>query len=472
MKTIELDDEATKAIAEQVAESMDLDGKMKEVAENAAKAAADAIIAKFDKPAKKEVGADKDDDEDEDEDEGTEKGIFNPSITRAVEKTLVKRYFGADATAVKNFPLAVKSPYAQMSKEKRFFLGVKALIEKDQETIKSLNQFAGELYALKAFKDGRFSDLAEKAGYANDAVSADGGALVPDPEFNTTVYENLPKYGVIFKDGNVQRTDRTAVYALSLTGTIAFTNVAEAGAISGTKLAFNRKQVNLLKYAAIVPATAELTEDSIIDYWQIVTNEVSRAYGLVSDSLVFTDTTYGLLHSTGIITSPLISNGAGTTITWDDLLTAEGKTEDMLDTSDFKFYMRKETFFRLAQVKSSGSGVYLSADMLAGWAPNPNQPTTPWGTPIEFTRVLPKSTEVSANGGFVVYGTLKNTNFYNKNGLALTMLTEAAITDANGNSFNLATQDGLAMRVVVRILHILPTGNASKFVIIGTGTVS
>lgn len=469
MKTIELDDEATKAIAEQVAESMDLDGKMKEVAEAAAKAAADAVIAKFDKPAKKGVAATDDEDEDEDT---AEKGIFNPDISRAVEKTLVKRYFGADESSVKTFPLAIKSPYAAMSKEKRFFLGVKALIEKDQETIKSLNAFAGELYALKAFKDGRFSDLAEKAGYANDAVSADGGALVPDPEFNTTVYENLPKYGVIFKDGNVQRTDRTAVYALSLTGTIAFTNVAEAGAIAGTKLAFSRKQVNLLKYAAIVPATAELTEDSIIDYWQIVTNEISRAYGLVSDALVFTDTTYGLLHSSGIITSPLISAGAGTTITWDDLLTAEGKTEDMLDTSDFKFYMRKEVFFRLAQVKSSGSGVYLSADMLAGWAPNPNQPTTPWGTPIEFTRILPKSTEVSANGGFVVYGTLKNTNFYNKNGLALTMLTEAAITDANGSSFNLATQDGLAMRVVVRILHILPVGNASKFVVIGTGTVS
>jgi HK97 family phage major capsid protein len=270
----------------------------------------------------------------------------------------------------------------------------------------------------------------------------------------------------------VQTTDRTAVYALSLTGTISFTNVAEAGAISGTKLAFNRKQTQLIKYAAIIPATEELTEDSIVDYWQIVTNEVSRAYGLVADTQVFIDSTNGIVHSTGVLTHSLISGGVGTTITWDDLLASEGKPEDGLDTSDFVWYLRKETFYTLAQQKASTSGQYLAYSMLGGWAPNPNSPMTPWGTPVHFCRVLPKATEAGPNQAFAVFGSLKNTNFYNRNGLALTMLTEASITDASSNTFNLATQDGLAMRVVVRILHILPVGNASKFVVVGTGTVS
>lgn len=467
-KEVEIDAELQSEIVKGVVKELDLDTKMAKVAEDAAKAAAEAVIAKFDKPLKKEVA---DDDAVDEEDDDVEKGVINKSITGAVEKQLVKKYFGeGNEKLVKEFPALVKSPYAQMSKERRFFLGVKALINKDQETIKNLNDFSGEMYALKAYKDGRFSDLAEKAGYANDAVSADGGALVPDPEFNTTVYNNLPKYGVIFAQGNVQSTDRTAVYALSLTGTIAFTNVAEAGAIAGTKLAFSRKLTSLIKYAAIVPATYELTEDSIIDYWQLVTNEVSRAYGLIADTQVFTDQTNGILHSAGIITQPV--SGAGTSITWDDLLAAEGKTEDGLDTSDFGWFMRKEVYFRLAQLKSSGSGVYLATNLLAGWTPNPANPSTPWGTPVYFTRVLPKSTEVSANGGLALYGSLKNTNFYNKNGMALTMLQEATITDANSNSFNLGTQDGLAMRVVIRILHILPVGNASKFVLVGTGTVS
>lgn len=473
---IEIDEELQKDIVKNVIEDADFKASQEKMADDAATKAAELVLAKFDKPAKKDLPAgDGDGEGDGDEDGGddaSEKGIINKSLSGAVEKVLVKRYFDGDTALAKSFSEVLKSPYANMSKEKRFFLGVKALLNKDQEEIKSLNAFAGEMYALKAYKDGRFSDLAEKAGYANDAVSADGGALVPDPEFNTTVYENLPRYGVIFADGNVMTTDRTAVYALSLTGTIAFTNVAEAGAISGTKLAFNRKQTNLIKYAAIIPATTELTEDSIIDYWQVVTNEISRAYGLVSDTQVFIDQTNGIVHSTGVLTHTLIQGSPGTNLNWDDLLASEGKPEDALDTSDFCWYMRRETFFTLAQIKASTSGVYLADSMLGGWRPNPNEPTTPWGTPVHFCRILPKATEVTGNQAFAVFGSLKNTNFYNKNGLALTMLQEATVNDASGSSFNLATQDGLAMRVVVRILHILPVGNASKFVVVGVGTVS
>lgn len=479
MGKVEIDEELQKELVDGVAEALDIDTKVKEAVEGSVDKIAEAVFAKFDLPKKKDLGGEGDgegagdgDGSDDDDEDTAEKGVINKSISGAVEKQLVKRYFDGDVTLAKQFDKVVKSPYAAMSVERRFYLGVKALINKDQEEIKRLNDFAGEMYAMKAYKDGRFADLAEKAGYANDAVSADGGALVPDPEFNTTVYSNLPKYGVIFADGNVQNTDRTAVYALSLTGTIQFTNVAEAGAISGTKLAFNRKQTNLIKYAAIIPATTELTEDSIIDYWNVVTNEISRAYGLVADTQVFIDSTNGIVHQSGVLTHSLIQGGAGTNINWDDLLASEGKVEDALDTSDFCWYMRRETFFTLAQIKASTSGVYLADTMLGGWRPNPNEPTTPWGTPVHFCRILPKATEAGANQAFAVFGSLKNTNFYNKNGLALTMLTEATVTDASSSSFNLATQDGMAMRVVVRILHILPVGNASKFVVVGTGTVS
>lgn len=447
-KEVEVSEELQSEIVAGVVKELDLDAKLAKVAEDSAKAAAEAVLAKFDLPDKKAIG------------EGAEADVAADGKSIDGENAIEKA-----------FSLLKTSPYAGMSKEKRFFLGIKALMSEDREAVKALNYFAGEMYAKAAVEKG-LVELAQKAGYANDAVSADGGALVPDPEFNTTVYNNLPKYGVVFSDGNVTATDRTAVYALSLTGTIAFTNVAEAGAISGTKLTFNRGLQSLVKYAAIVPATQELTEDSIVDYWQIVTNEVARAYSLVADQITFTNATSGILHTAGIITSPLLSGGAGTTVSWDDLLTAEGKLEDGLDTSTFKWYMRKETFFRLAQIKATGNGTYLADSMMAGWNPNPNSPTTPWGTPVKFVRVLTRSVDAGANEAIAVYGDLKNYNFYHKNGLALTMLTEASITDASGNSFNLATQDGLAMRVICRILGILPKGNASKFVLVGTGTVS
>lgn len=446
-KEIEIDAELQEAIAKSVAESLDLDNKIANAVNASAGTIVDEVVKALDKPVKKDLGTD------EEEVEVAEK---TAKVVTSQKDALIAKFDG-------------------MSKERRFFKAIQALTNGDDQYLRAYNAYTGEKLAQVAVDKGLI-DVAQKAGYANEAVTADGKVIVPDPEFNTTVYNNLPKYGVVFSDANVQTTDRNAVYALSLTGTISFTSTAEAGTISGSKLAFSRGLQQLVKYAAIVPATEELTDDAIIDYWTVVTNEVARNYAKTADQIAFTDSTMGILHTSGIITQPIASGGAGTGITWDDLLNAEGKLEDGLDTSTFKFYMRKETFFRLAQIKASTAGTYLADSMLAGWAPNPNSPTTPWGTPIKFTRVLDRSVDAgitgTTNDGFVVYGDLSNYNFYTKNGLEIKMLTEATVNGSDGASYNLATQDGIAMRIVVRMLGILPAGNASKFVVIGTGTVS
>jgi hypothetical protein len=79
---------------------------------------------------------------------------------------------------------------------------------------------------------------------------------------------------------------------------------------------------------------------------------------------------------------------------------------------------------------------------------------------------------VSTNDAIAVYGDLKNYLLYNKRGMQLKMLTEASIVDADSATTNLATQDISAMRAVIRLLGILPKGNRTKFVVLGSGTVS
>lgn len=314
-------------------------------------------------------------------------------------------------------------------------------------------------------------DRRDKAGYGNEGTSADGGYLVPDPEFDTTIYETLPRYGVVFKYGTTRQTDRNAIYDLSLAADLAFTEVGEAQVITSGKLVIGRGLKNLRKFGVIVPATEELDEDSIVDYWNIVTNSLARAYAKQADQLAFTDSSSGILHTAGVITQPV--SGAGTTVTWDDLLKAENVgIEDDLDTSNFRWYMRRETWARLIQLKSAGSGEYLQGSLTDGWIPNPNMPSTPWGTPVQFTRVLPKSTEVTANGGFAVYCDLSQYSLVNKRGMRMDMLTEAVVKDTSGTDFNLATQDAKAMRAIIRMLGRLPSGVAKRFVVLGTGTVS
>lgn len=378
---------------------------------------------------------------------------------------------------------------AAMSPAMRFFNQMKALVEGNAEVLRRYNKvcLATQLDARAAVAKEKGIDFAEKAGYNNEATQADGSVLVPDAEFVTTVYDNLPKYGVALREADVRQTDRTSVRVISLDDGLVFYSTAEAGVKTAAKLTFSKNEVSLQKYAVIVPATDELTQDAAVDYWQLVTRELSRAYARKADEVVFTDPVSGITNLSGVITTPV--TGAGTTIKWEDLLTSEGKTEDDLDESNSKWYMRKETWFRLIQrradaaVAADGAGQFLYGSLANGWVPNPTQPTTPWGREVVFTRVLPTSggittsgtygsSVVSNNDAFAVYGDLKNYILYNKNGMALKMLTEATIIDQAGVSTNLATQDISAMRAVIRLLGICAKGNRSKFVVVGTGTVS
>lgn len=458
-ETVVLDDAAQKALVEKTAEAV------KPVIEEAVKSAIapaleEATKAMLDEQAKN---------------------------TEEIERKAVEK---AEKAALDADPIAkgvedgkLDKDIVGMSPAMRFFNQMKALVEGDSETLRRYNKvtLATQLKARGIIAKEKGADFAEKAGYNNEATQADGSVLVPDAEFVTTVYDNLPKYGVALRDADVRQTDRTSVRVISLDDGLVFYNTAEAGVKTAAKLSFSKNEVSLQKYAVIVPATDELTEDAAVDYWNLVTRELSRGYARKADEIVFTDPTTGITNLSGVITQPV--SGAGTTIAWTDLMTAEGKTEDDLDESNNKWYMRKETWFRLLQTKGTTNDHFLYGSLADGWIPNPKSPTTPWGREVAFTRVLPTSgglttsgtygsSVVGSNDGFAVYGDLKNYILYNKNGMALKMLTEATIIDQSGTSTNLATQDISAMRAVIRLLGICAKGNRSKFVIVGTGTVS
>lgn len=360
---------------------------------------------------------------------------------------------------------------AEMTPAMRFYLGMRALTADtpDTEMVKKISNYniATQKRARLALKK---QDQIAKAGYANETTAADGSVLIPDAEFVTTVYDNLPNYGVAFSDADVRQTDRTSVRVISLDSGLTFYATAEAGVKTGAKLAFAKNESTLAKYAVIVPATDELTDDAAIDYWNVVTRELTRAYARLVDELVFTNATSGITNTSGVLTHTYGTTAAGQ-LTWDDFLNAEAKTEDDLDESNFKWYLRKETWFTVVQTKGTTNDHYI-AGSIAAWQPNPNSPSMPWGTPVKFTRVLPTVNSVSANDAIAVYGDLRNYIVYNKRGMAITMLTEGIVKDSEGTDFNLATQDGTAMRAVIRVLGILPKGNRTKFVVLGSGTVS
>ena len=365
----------------------------------------------------------------------------------------------------------IEKEVADMTPAMRFMLGMKALVNEDRGALKRINSYtiAAQQREIEKLAKAGDQEAIAKAGYANESVAADGSVLVPDAEFVTTLFDNLPKYGVAFTDADVRQTDRTSVRVINLDNGLTFYATAEAGVKTSAKLTFSKNEVSLSKYAVIVPATDELTDDAAIDYWNVVTRELTRAYAKKADEIVFTDAATGITNLSGVLTHTL---GAG--LDWDDLLTAQSKTEDDLDESNNKWYMRKETWYALVMKKGTTNDHYIAGSLntAQGFVANPNQPTTPWGTPVKFTRVLPTINSITTNDGLAVYGDLTNYMLYNKRGMALKLLDQATILDQAGASFNLATQDAQAMRAVVRMLGICPSGNRTKFVVLGTGTVS
>lgn len=378
----------------------------------------------------------------------------------------------------------------KLSPAMRFYMAARAMDPEtgDRTLLTQLNKFALATQLKKRaeiLKEKGF-EAVEKTGYANETTPADGSVLIPDAEFVTTVFDNLPSYGVAFRYADVRQTDRTSVRVLTLDTGLTFYSTAEAGTKTGAKLAFAKNEITLQKFAVIVPATDELSDDAAVDYWNLVTRELTRAYARKADEITFTDERTGgsagtsgeragIINLNGVVTKAI----AGTNPTWGDLLNLEAKLEDDIDTSNYKWFMRKETWYQIVQTRadsgfSSGdaAGLYLSNSLSDGWTHNINQPTTPWGTPVVFTRVLATANSVGVNDAFAVFGDLSNTLLYNKRGMALKMLTEATVVDSEGSNLNLATQDASAMRAVIRMLHILPKGNRSRFGILGKGTVS
>lgn len=336
---------------------------------------------------------------------------------------------------------------ADESKEKRFMRAAIALVRGNTAELAKLNKRALELRA--------------KAGYANTDVSADGGYIVADPEFEAEVEKLSEEYGVAFSDATVRPTERNAIKTNKRGSNVVMYETNEGAAKRGTKLTITQVLVELRKFAAIAIATDELVEDAAIDFWAEVAEGFAEERARIADELVFTDPdadTPGILETPGVIIESVGS--AITDIDWDDLMNAEVAVPTKAMRNG-KHYMHRSIYNIVRQTKGS-DGHYLALPQ--------GGLQTPWGTPITLVDVLPAANEVGSNSPATVFGDLKRVRLYVKRGLVLTQSKDATVHDANNNVVNLYEQDMTALRAVTRMVALVKFPNA--FCVIGTGTVS
>lgn len=382
--------------------------------------------------------------------ESSVEGLAERVAEKLAEKTekTAKKDIHEDKTEKRN----LKSGIEALPKEVRFAKGILAQKNKDMAALAEYNEFS-----LKQWT--------EKSNYQNVTVAADGGALVPDPEFIAEVERLTDEYGTASRLATVRKTDRDSVTLLSGTNEVSFTKTSEATAQNAQKLTYAASTATLDKYIATLVMTSELVEDAAIDIFADASNEIARARAKLFDQLVFTDSSYGLLTPSAGEAYKTVSVGSAlSNLDWDDLLGAPLKVVGSARKNG-RFFMHPTVWNTLRITKASGSGEYF-----AGSLPLDAVNMTIGGYPVELVDVLPEAGTIASNKAFAAFGDLSRIMIHVKRVLETKVFDSGVVKDAGGSDINLITQDSWAMRATLRCVP--QTRFAGAFVIIGTGTVS
>jgi HK97 family phage major capsid protein len=341
-----------------------------------------------------------------------------------------------------------------MSKEMRFAKGLIANKMKDYAGIREYNDYSSK----------KWEGLLTKSDYQNVTVAADGGALVPDPEFIAEIERLTDEYGVAARLCNVRMTNRDSVTLLRGTNEVSFTKVGEHTAVDADKLTYAAATAALDKYILTIVVTSELLEDAAINIWNDVTNQVALARAKLFDELVFTDSTYGLLSAASGDSYKTQTVGAAITdLTADDLMDARFKVVGSARKNG-KYFMHPTIWNYVRQTKASTAGTYLFGGPGQSVSPNVD------GVPVELVDIMPEYSEVPTNTPFAVYGDLGRIMIHVRRLLETKIFDAGTVDDAGGTETNLITQDSYALRATLRCVP--QTRFEGAFVIIGTGDVS
>lgn len=373
------------------------------------------------------------------------------AIAAKTEKTVKKDIHEDTGETSKK---SLKTGIETLPKEVRFAKAVRAHINSDAQTMSEYNA-----YAAKAWGE------VNKANYQNVTTAADGGSLVPDPEFIAEIDRLTDEYGTAARLATIRRTDRDSVTLLRGTNEISFTRTSEATAVNAQKLTYANATAALDKYIATLVMTSELVEDAAIDIFQDASNEIARARAKLFDQLVFTDATYGILLApdSGESYKTLSVGTAYTDFDADDAMDATYKVVSSARRNG-RFFMHPTVWNEIRQQKEATTGGYLFGPPSQGVTPMIN------GYPVELVDIMPAVGDITANEPFAVFGDLSRIMIHVKRLLETKVFDSGVVKDAGGSDINLITQDSWAMRATLRCVP--QTRFEGAFCVIGTGTVS
>jgi HK97 family phage major capsid protein len=359
------------------------------------------------------------------------------SIADAVAKKMEAREKAVEKELVDG--KAKTQKVADMPKEVAFVEQVKALLSGNTAKLAELNHVALQKQMDKG--------LISKTGIHSSGVVADGGALVPDPDFLMDITEALKTYGDISRITQSYNVNSDSVRKSSLISRPAFTKVNdEGGNKTSTKATFQKDVVELEEYAGFTVITDQLLSDSAFDVYNILVQQFAEAAAEVEDQVIF-DAVTG--HE-DILTQEFANLAA---FTLDELVQGQYKVPVKSQRGGTTVLSRSALSQMRRERDASGSGY------LWGVGPNAGEPRDPWGNPLVMSELL--ATEDAAD---TVYGLFGNFSRYawllRKNGMTIDLFNSGTVTTADSTVHNLIQQNKKALRVMIRRAALVPLGDA------------
>lgn len=366
--------------------------------------------------------------------------------------------------------------------------GIKTLFDRQADRIEkslkaSIKEYMEEQTALMQKKAGAYHpDLKGKRKALNDTLREMSSALLTgdetklkemtsdatgspyagytvDAELSAEIRHLITEYGVARREMMAIPLTKGSYKANNLATDITVYWVDEGSVISSSQAVLGQEELTLKKLGVIVSLTAELLEDTEIDFVSFLASRVAEGFAQAEDEAFFKGdgtSTYGSF--TGLLNAT-----DGNTVTLAGTTFASLDADDLLDAVDAtpagalansKFYYHRTVKSIIRKLKDT-TGDYIYQ------APSQQGPATCWGYPEVLVEAMPAKTDTAAATAFVLFGDLRKACIFGYNSAIKASRFNAGVVKnvAGSADINLITTDREALRWTERVgyIRIIPT---------------
>ena len=135
-----------------------------------------------------------------------------------------------------------------------------------------------EAKALNSFLRNGAAALDETERKTLNLGTGANGGFVSAPEFSTVIRDKLIQFSPVRSVASVMTIGTSKVYIPTGNSDLDGGWVTETGARGGTEPTFGQTEIDAYEYAAVIPVSAQLLEDSFVDLQSYISLQIARKF--------------------------------------------------------------------------------------------------------------------------------------------------------------------------------------------------